>query len=268
MITHGAVQSNHVRQTVAGAAKLGLQCKILLERRVTPVDADYETTANVFLDRLYGVEPIFVPVDTDMDAACAALGREIEQAGGNPYLVPGGGSNRVGALGYVSCALELEQQANERGLVIDHLVHATASTGTQAGLVAGLEGCNSGIKVQGISVRRPREEQENKVFELACETAAYAGIRNAIARDSVRVDSSYVGSGYGAPTAAMIEAVELAARSEGLLLDPVYSGKALAGLIGLVRAGFFAPTDNVVFLHTGGSVALFAYQSVFVRREP
>ena len=264
IVTQGAVQSNHARQCAAAAAKLGMSCHILLERRVPGVSEEYERTGNVFLDRLCGAEVSFRPSGLDMNAEAREYAEELRDTGIKPYFIPGGGSNRVGALGYVDCALELLYQANERGLRIDYVVHATGSTGTQAGLVAGLEGMNTGIKVYGISVRMPKDKQEAAVYKLACETAEFVGIKGGVARESIVADGGYVGPGYGQPTDAMVEAINLAAREEGILLDPVYSGKGMAGLIGLVRGGFFSNDQNVVFLHTGGSAALFAYQKLFV----
>jgi L-cysteate sulfo-lyase len=131
-------------------------------------------------------------------------------------------------------------------------------------LVVGLEGSNSGIRVQGVSVRHPKSKQEQIVHELAQKTAAHVGINSGVSRDAIQVDDAHVGRGYGQPTEEMIEAIELTARSEGILLDPVYSGKGMAGLIGMARSGRFGADDNVVFLHTGGSAALFAYQDLFV----
>jgi L-cysteate sulfo-lyase len=155
--------------------------------------------------------------------------------------------------------MELIAQANDQGLVIDHLVSATGSAGTQAGLVVGLEALNSGVPLLGIGVNAPREAQETKVFDLAVETAEYIGAAGVVARDDVIANCDYVGDGYGVPTEAMNDAVLLLARLEGLLFDPVYSGKALAGLIDLVTKGHFDGAKNIVFLHTGGSAALFAY---------
>lgn len=263
IVTQGAVQSNHVRQSAAAATRLGLACHVLLERRVPDVEASYEITGNVFLDRLFGAEIRFCDAGADMNAAAEAFGKELATQGKKPYVIPGGGSNPTGALGYVSCALELLMQVNDMGLRIDHLVHATGSAGTQAGLVVGFEGCNSGIPVHGISVRNPKAKQEQGVHDLAQKTAAHVGVNDGIARDAVRADDGYVGPGYGQPTPEMVEAIELTARSEGILLDPVYSGKGMAGLIGMVRAGRFGKSENVVFLHTGGSAALFAYQNLF-----
>ncbi len=263
IITQGAVQSNHARQTAAAAAKFGLKCKILLERRVPNVAVDYEHTGNVLLDRLFGAEIEWWPAGTDMNDIGLDVTEKFRQEGAVPYFIPGGGSTQVGALGYVDCAMEILQQANEQGLRIDYIVVATGSAGTQAGLVVGLEGCNSDIKVYGVSVRQPRDKQEETVHDLAVETAAYVGMKAEIPRESVVANGDYVGPGYGQPTPEMVEAVNLLARTEGILLDPVYSGKGMAGLIGEIRKGTFSEDDNIVFVHTGGTPALFAYEALF-----
>ena len=263
IITQGATQSNHARQTAAIAARLGLSCEILLEDRTGRDDLAYRESGNVLLDRLLGAAVRVVPGGTDMTAAMDAMAREHRGAGRRPYVIPGGGSNPVGALGYVDCAFEIVAQANAMGLRVDHVVHATGSTGTQAGLVAGLSGCRSGIPVLGISVRAPRDQQEAKVFALAEATAAFAGMAGAVRREDIVANGDYVGAGYGIPTDGMMEAVVLTARTEGLLLDPVYTGKAMAGLIDLVRKGRFRRDENVLFLHTGGSVGLFGYFTEF-----
>jgi L-cysteate sulfo-lyase len=163
----------------------------------------------------------------------------------------------------VSCAQELVQQADEMGLTIDRVVTATGSAGTQAGLVTGLQGVNAGIPVLGIGVRLPRDRQEANVFRLAEATADYCGVRGGIPRDAVVANCDYVGDGYGIPTESMAEAVRMLARLEGILLDPVYSGKAMAGLIDLIRKGEIGRNETVVFLHTGGAVGLFGYTGYF-----
>ena len=174
-----------------------------------------------------------------MNAAMAKVAEDVKSNGGKPYIIVGGGSNPIGALGYANCALELVAQANDMGLVIDHLVHATGSAGTQAGLVAGLEGIRSHIPVLGIGVRAPRPLQEENVYKLACATADYMGMSGSVDRSRVVANCDYVGSGYGIPTEGMIDAINLLARTEGILLDPVYSGKGMAGLIDLIRKGHF-----------------------------
>lgn len=263
LVTQGATQSNHARQTAAAAARFGMECHILLEDRTGNNSPDYTLNGNVLLDRLHGAQVSRRAGGTDMNAQMEALATDLRAKGRKPYVIPGGGSNPVGALGYANCALELVAQANERGLEIDHAVHATGSAGTQAGFVAGLVAINAGIPVLGIGVRAPKEKQEQAVFDLACRTAEHLGIPGAVKREDVAANCDYVGPGYGLPTEGMVEAVKLVARLEGILLDPVYTGKGMDGLIDLVRKGRFAKDSDVVFLHTGGSAGLFAYPDAF-----
>lgn len=263
VITQGATQSNHARQTAAAAAKLGMQCHILLENRTGSTDSNYVENGNVLLDRLHGAVVERRPGDTNMQSEMETLAERMTHDGRRPYVIPGGGSNPVGALGYVNAALELVSQSTDMGLKIDHLVHATGSAGTQAGLLVGLHGLNSGIRLLGIGVRAPREKQERMVYELGCRTWEFMGLRGEPAREAVVANSDYVGGGYGVPTPGMVEAVTLLARTEGILLDPVYAGKGMAGLIDLIRKGHFGKNENVVFLHTGGSAALFGYPGAF-----
>jgi L-cysteate sulfo-lyase len=263
VITQGATQSNHARQTAAAAAKLGMQCHILLEDRTGSTAFDYTQNGNVLLDRLHGATIERRAGGSDMQAEMDAVAMRLRQEGRRPYVIPGGGSTPLGALGYVNAALELAHQSVEMGLRIDALVHATGSAGTQAGLVAGLVAMNSAIRLLGIGVRAPRDKQETMVYDLACRTWALMGLRGEMPRAAVQANCDYVGGGYGVPTPGMVEAVTLLARTEGILLDPVYSGKGMAGLIDLVRKGHFDRTQNIVFLHTGGSAALFGYPEEF-----
>ncbi len=260
VITHGAVQSNHVRQTAAAACRYGLGCAALLERRVEGYGDQYDSTGNVMFDRLFGADLRYVEVGTDMDGACQALAQEIEARGKKTYMIPGGGSNTVGALGYVNAALELLHQANEQSLRIDRVIVGTGSAGTHTGLVTGLEGANAGIDVLGICVRRPKAPQEDFVHNLVTATADKLSIKGGIDKSRIIANGDYTGEGYGYPTEGTIEAIDLLAKQEGILLDPVYSAKAMAGLIDLVRKGAFSKTDNIVFIHTGGSMALFGYE--------
>ena len=258
LITQGAVQSNHVRQTAAAAASFGMACEIILENRTGNTAIDYVGSGNVLLDRLLGAKIRTVPAGLDMNAEMEVNAAAVRKRGGVPYIIPGGGSNAVGALGYVDCAIELANQANDEGLVIDRLVTATGSAGTHAGLVAGMAVSGADIPVLGIGVRAPKEKQEANVFNLAVETAALLGHPERVTREMVVADCDYVGAGYGLIDQAVIDALTLAARTEGLLLDPVYTGKAMKGLIALARAGAFEG-ETVVFLHTGGAQGLFGY---------
>lgn len=268
IITQGATQSNHARQTVAIAVKMGMKCEILLEDRTGFKVENYKKSGNVFLDHLYGARVRELPGGTDMNAAMSVVAEELRAEGRRPYIIPGGGSNPIGALGYVTCALEMVNQFNTLDLRVDCVVHATGSAGTQAGLVVGLEGTRSQIPVLGIGVRAAREAQETNVYNLAVKTAELLGVPGCVERESVMANCDYVGGGYGVPTPGMVEAVTLMARLEGILLDPVYSGKGMAGLIDLCRKGHFKKGENVVFLHTGGAVALYGYMDAFSELKP
>jgi D-cysteine desulfhydrase len=263
LITVGAVQSNHCRLTLAAAVKEGLKCQLVLEERV-PGSYDPGASGNNFLYRLLGVEAVtVVAAGTDLAAAMKGIADELARTGRKAYIIPGGGSNPLGALGYVACAEEILAQSFDLGLRIDHIVCASGSTGTHAGLLVGLVGNNSRIPVTGINVRRTRQEQEPNVHALAQETARLLGI-GPIPREAVTALGDWVGPGYSLPTPEMVEAVRLLARVEGILLDPVYTGKAMAGLLALVRQGRFKKGDNVLFLHTGGAPALYQYQKVLL----
>lgn len=263
IITQGATQSNHARQTAAAAAKLGMKCHILLEDRTGSNDNQYNLNGNVLLDRLHGAPVTKIAGGTDMAVEMEKLADSLTADGATCYIIPGGGSNKIGALGYVNCARELTEQAAEMGLKIDALVHATGSSGTQAGLVTGLAAIKSEIHLLGIGVRAPKEKQEQMVYDLAVKTADHLGLGTKIDCDKVRAICDYVGPGYGLPTQGMRYAIKLLAQTEGLLFDPVYSGKGLDGLIDQIKQGYFDGMENVVFLHTGGSVALFGYPTTF-----
>lgn len=260
LVTQGAVQSNHVRQTAAAAAAHGLACEIILEERTGSKASDYVGNGNVLLDRLFGASIRTVPGGTDMVAELETTADQVRARGGKPYVIPGGGSNPIGALGYVDCAREIVVQADEMDLEVHRIVTATGSAGTHAGLVAGLAVMGADIPVLGIGVRAPKEKQEANVFKLAEETAALLGQPGRVKRDQVVADCDYVGEGYGLIDQGVIDALTLAARTDGIVLDPVYSGKAMKGLIALARAGQFRG-ETVVFLHTGGAQGLFGYQS-------
>ncbi|MGI9234448.1 MAG: D-cysteine desulfhydrase [Woeseiaceae bacterium] len=259
IITVGAIQSNHVRQTAAAACKLGLKCEVLLEHRVGHPSDLYRNSGNVLLDRIFGANLREYDKGTDFDSAMAEVAIEVRSAGGTPYIIPGGASNAVGALGYVGCGLELLQQFSELSLEIDHLVTATGSAGTHAGLAVGLRGGGSDLPILGIGVNAAQDVQEERVYKLAVETAELVGAPGVVSRDDIIADCDYIGPGYGEPTESMNEAVLMLARLEGLLFDPVYSGKALAGMIDYIREGRFDNSATIVFLHTGGAAGLFAY---------
>jgi D-cysteine desulfhydrase len=261
LITVGAPQSNHCRLTLAAAAREGLKCRMVIEERV-PGSYDPAALGNNLLFDLMGAEVVrMVPAGTDLAAEMAREADAVRGAGRVPYVIPGGGSNPLGALGYAACAQEIMGQCFDMGVAFDRIVVASGSAGTHAGLLAGLIAIGAGIPVTGINVRRPRAEQEGNVHALATATAAFLGVP-AAPREAVVALDEWVGPGYSLPTPEMVEAVRLLAAQEGILLDPVYSGKAMAGLIGLVRRGEIPAGERVLFLHTGGSPSLSAFAGV------
>ncbi len=268
VITTGGLQSNHARQTAAAAAKLGLAAELVLTRNVARETDDYERTGNVQLDRLLGARIHVHPAGVDRAAAMDELAAGLRASGRRPYVVPLGGSSALGALGYAECARELAAQAEVRLGGFDCVVVASSSGGTQAGLTAGLSALAHPARVIGIDVNADPHGVEAEVCELTAATAQRLGTNPRRAAERVEVVAGYAGKGYGLPTPEMKQAVETLARSEGLLLDPVYGGKAMAGLIGLVRQGRFDPGERIVFLHSGGAPALFAYRSVFEDGAP
>lgn len=264
LITVGAVQSNHCRLTLGAAVREGMRCRLVLEQRV-PESYDYDAGGNNFLFRLLGVEKTtVVDLGTDLGAAMQAEADELDKEGRKGYVIPGGGSNPLGALGYVSCAQEILVQAFDKGIHFDHLVCASGSGGTHSGLLVGLGAMGSSIPVTGISVRRPVPEQEELIGGLAFETRAFLGLPVEPVKAELRIFDEYVGPGYSVPTEEMAEAVRVFARTEGILLDPVYTGKAAAGLLDLIQKGHFKRGEKVLFLHTGGSPGLYAYQDVIL----
>jgi D-cysteine desulfhydrase len=259
LVTCGAVQSNHCRLTLAAAVKEGVKCRLVLEERV-PGSYNPEASGNNFLFRLLGVEQIdVVPGGSNMMAAMERQVEELDRAGRRGYIIPGGGSNPIGATGYVACAQEIQSQLFEKNLRIDRVVVPSGSTGTHAGLIAGFFGCNMNIPIVGIGVSRDPQDQNPMVHDLAQRTAKRVGIRDSIPNDAVVTFGDYWRPKYSVPNKKMVEAVNLVAKTEGILLDPVYTGKAMAGLIDLSRSGYFRKGENVLFIHTGGSPGLYAY---------
>ncbi|AXC48450.1 D-cysteine desulfhydrase [Paracoccus suum] len=262
LITTGAVQSNHARQTAAAAAKAGLDCVLVLLDKVPIQDAAYQFGGNVLLDHLLGATIRRYPADADPVAEMERIAAELRAAGKRPYIIPGGGSNPVGSRGYVECALELAEQSAAQGFEPDAVIVGAGSAGTQAGLVAGLVGLGLKTQVIGVSVGPERAPLEELVAQMTAQTMAELDL-GPLDRARIEADDGYVGPGYGLPTDAMVEAVGMAARLEALVLDPVYTGKAMSGLIGAARAGRFDGMRNAIFIHTGGSVVIGNYRGSF-----
>ena len=265
IITFGAVQSNHARQTAAACAVAGLECHLLLARKVPWSDANYESLGNPQLDRLLGAKLHLVDA-ADFDAAYADLRRALDQRGRRVFVIPTGGSNTIGALGYVDCAVELAAQTRSaQGFELTDLIHASSSAGTQAGLLAGFAALDqqASVRVHGINVSETDPDSlRRSVTEIATQLLKTHQPDATLDPLAVRIDSRFLGEGYGLPTKATLEAIRMLASLEGLLLDPVYSGKAMSGMIERIRQGEFADVENLVFIHTGGIAALPVYGSV------
>ncbi|NQZ31805.1 MAG: D-cysteine desulfhydrase [Oceanospirillaceae bacterium] len=263
LVTIGGLQSNHARQSAAIAAKLGLRCELVLEDVPNTPKADYYKNGNLLLDQLLGANIHRLGEGEDAQLYSEALMSKLVEQGAKPYLIPIGGSNVIGALGYVRCAFEIVKQLEQQQLEIDQIILASGSAGTQAGLLAGLIASGSSIKVLGINVSRTAEQQSALVCDLLEQVLEYLEIDKSLAQGVVHTNGDYFGSGYGVPTEQMISAVKRCAALEGVLLDPVYTGKAMAGFMDLVSKKEIAAGSKQLFLHTGGAQGLFAYSEVF-----
>lgn len=262
LITCGAPQSNHCRITLSAAVKEGLKCRFVIEERV-PGSYDERGSGNHFLFQLMGVEEItLVPGGSDMAAAMQKVALALEAEGRKGYVIPGGGSNALGGLGYVACTQELQQQLFEQDLQIDRVVVGSGSSGTHGGMVAGFLGNHLDIALTGVGVSRDPEDQAPLVRREAQAVCDLLELGITVPEDKVHCVGGYWQPKYSVPNDAMVEAVRLMARTEGVLLDPVYTGKIVAGLIGMVRDGTIGSHENVLFLHTGGMPSLFAYEDV------
>lgn len=255
LVTAGAIQSNHVRQTAAVAAKLGLHCVALLENPIGTRAENYLTNGNRLLLDLFNVQVEMVDALTDPTAQLDELATRLEAQGFRPYVIPVGGSNALGALGYVESALEIAQQC-EGGVSLSSVVVASGSAGTHAGLAIGLEQLLPEVELIGVTVSRSVADQKPKVVALQQELAEQLDLQ---AKAEILLWDDYFAPGYGTPNEEGMEAVKLLARLEGILLDPVYTGKAMAGLIDGIAQKRFKDEGPILFVHTGGAPALFAY---------
>lgn len=267
LITCGAPQSNHCRITLSAALKEGLKCRFVIEERI-PGSYDEKASGNNFLFNLMGVEDIqVVPGGSDLHAEMEKVRQELEGVGRKGYVIPGGGSNALGGLGYVACAQELQQQLFDTDLQIDRVVVGSGSSGTHGGMVAGFLGNHIDIMLTGIGVSRDPADQAPLVRKEAQAVCDLLELGISVPEDSVHCVGGYWQPKYSVPNDAMVEAVQLLARTEGILLDPVYTGKIMAGMIGMIRDGTIGKQENVLFLHTGGAPSLFAYEDVLLGRS-
>ena len=259
IVTCGAVQSNHMRLTLAAATVEGLKCQFVIEQRV-PGSYDENAGGNNLLYKLLGVEAVHV-VDggTDMLAEMNKLADKLKSEGRKPYIVPGGGSNEIGSLGYVSCAQEILAQLHEKSLKIDHIVLTSGSAGTHSGMLTGMVGMNAGIPITGIGINAHLSIQYDRVYNLCQKIAAKLDLRSTVTKEDVVVFEDYIGEGYSRRTDGMVDAIKLLAGLEGILLDPVYTAKTMHGMIDLMQKDYFKGCENILFLHTGGAPALYHY---------
>jgi len=259
IITCGAVQSNHCRLTLAAAAVEGLKCQFVIEQRVA---GSYNENAggNNLLYKLLGIEDIHVVEGgSDVLGEMGKLAEKLKSEGRKPYIIPGGGSNEIGSLGYVSCAQEILAQLHDKALRIDRIVLTSGSAGTHAGMLTGMIGMNAGIPVTGIGINAKLAVQTDRVYNLCQKVAAKLELKNTVAKEDVVIFEDYIGDGYSRRTEGMVDAIKLLARMEGLLLDPVYTGKTMHGMIDLIQKDYFKGCENILFLHTGGAPALYHY---------
>ena len=266
LLTTGAVQSNHVRMTVAAARKMGLGIEVQLEQRVSGRQPEYYDSGNPFLNKLMGAKINHYPVGEDEDGADNALyqrAEELKKQGVTPYVIPLSGNHTpYGALGYVKAAEEIKQQMQQTGLKFDAIVLPTGSANTQAGLLFGLRALRLPIKVLGVCVRRQADQQFQRVLDKTNELAKMLNHETCVDKPDIVVDDTVLYPGYGQLNEKVVEAVQLTAGSEGILLDPTYTGKAMAGLIDCVRQGQWSSNQRILFLHTGGTPALFGYPEI------
>lgn len=263
IVTYGAIQSNHARQTAAACAKLGLPCHLLLSQRVEWPYESYQRQGNVLLDELLGAVVHTGSVE-DADTVRKDLLEKLRSDGHRVYEIPAGGSSAIGALGYTRCLHELASQCNDQGVSADLIIHASASAGTQTGLVFGRSALGMNTDILGINVFHPDPQTlKDRVLSLANKmTQRLPDVELQLPFD-VQINHAYFGDAYGQPTDACIGAIRMAAQLEGLLFDPVYSGKALAALIDQINLGNLNHLDDVILIHTGGSASLSAYVDAF-----
>lgn len=264
IITVGFRQSNHARLTAAAAARVGLKCELVLTRFVPRFDADYIENGNILLDNLFDARIHDLPGSANALQFAEERANELRAQGRNVYVCPVGGSSPVGCLGYVDCAVEIMAQSTANSLFFDHIVVANGTGGTHAGLAAGFAalGRNPSV-ISGFTVYGNAEQAHSTTLDKANQTAALMVPDLHVDSDAVSIDASQLGPGYGIPTDSMRAAVRLLASTEGLLLDPVYTGKAFAGLVANISAGNYRKGQNILFVMTGGVPGLFAYRSEF-----
>lgn len=263
IVTAGALQSNHARLTAAISSRLGLDCHLVLKDEVPDRSAAYHSSANRFLDNLLGAQVEVIDREASLPDALSARADALVKLGRKPYVIPVGGSSATGNLGYVECAQEIAQQQASFDKPFTHIIVTSGSGGTHAGILVGCDYAGLKCHVSGVAISRSAAEQRNIVLDLASQTAALLDRSPDKLGDNINIDDGFYLPGYGLPNQATLEAVLLCARMEGILLDPVYTGKAMAALIAGIRNKTYRDDDRILFIHTGGAPALFAYDEEF-----
>ena len=264
IITTGGLQSNHARLTAASAARAGMACELFLTHNVNRNDDVYLRNGNILLDRIFGATVHQVPNGQDPLEAAKDRRAALLVEGREAYVVGLGGSSPVGCLGYVACAEEVRQQEASLGIYFSQIIVANGSGGMHAGLVAGMIALNQDPRrVMAFSVLAPQARAYSQTMEMVSSTLLKLGSNSSVAAEAVKISDSQLGEGYGLPTKAMLEAVRLLARKEGLLLDPVYTGKAFAGLLAAIHVGEITNNEAVLFVMSGGTPGLYAYEPAF-----
>lgn len=263
IIAMGAWQSNHARLSAAAALHAGFSCELVLGKKVSRHDYDYGNNGNNVLERAMGVRIHALTADIDLMQFTQERKAELELAGKKPYIIPFGGSDALGSLGYVNCALEIAKQEAEKNIKFDYIITPNGSSGTHAGLLVGAKIANLSAKVVGYNVLSSTEQTLPTTLKLAHEIDTLLGCDLSITADDIILNDKYLGDGYGQPTNEMRKAVKLLAHEEGLFLDPVYSGKAFAGMLADIENETYQRDKNILYLMTGGTPALYAYQSEF-----
>ncbi len=258
IITEGALQSNHCLQTAASALKTGFECELVLSG-----EKPETITGNLLLDQILDVKIHRVKESFDRKIRMKQLETELKKQGKLPYIIPTGGSTKVGALGYINCISEIMKQSNNLDISFSHLIHASGSGGTQAGLLIGKKLYSPKITIVGVGVGDPKEELEKEILEIIIQFKKEWDLELNFNNSEIEVLEGYSGEGYGLASDEMIQAVKLVAKLEGIFLDPVYNGKAMVGLIDLIKSEAILNESNVLFLHSGGGPALFRYSSEF-----
>ena len=263
IVTSGALQSNHARLTAAVAAKLGLECYLVLIDEVPDRSQAYYRSANRLIDDLVGADIELVQRNASLAEGVARCAERLRGKGKSPYVIPVGGSNRIGCLGYVNCALEIAEQEQASGTSFTHVFVVSGSGGTHAGLLVGLSLSGSKAELTGVTISRSAGLQRPIVQALVDDVSPLVGADAASVKTAINLDDSMYLPGYGLPNSSSVEAIVSCAKAEGILLDPVYTSKAMAALFCQINAGRFKSSDELLFIHTGGAPALFAYNEIF-----